>query len=499
MKKIGVILLAFCLVFAFFTGCGGGGDESGDIVMTLIGGSAPQPDIDVVEAEVSRISKEKLGFGVKFKFASVFELSQLYLNWLAAGEEIDLIGLFFVDTLTYINNKSVREIDSLISEENTPHLLEIFERTGGAIKNMGFDGKTYGLTVVPAAGMGRGTAYTVRKDILEQAGLYGTGEGQYVDQQKIDYDDLDRIFAAIKQHSGTTPVTNLPVYPVGNLINVDVSYYLMNVDVLGHGGYTYPSGGLIGTDSTTVVNVYKSDIYKQFVNKMGEWKANGYVHPDADSTSITGDNLFKTGQFVGCFLDFFDSMRDQYEKNYGYEFVQLIFVEPFYTFSNPNGGWHIPSKSKRPVKAIKFLDLMFSDVEVMNTLQYGVLGVHREWADYDAKILRFPEGVNMDNTRYKNMPGLYGDYGLLGSWMTEGIPLEQAIAEKNAIIEADTAKTQAALANPSKGLGFTYNPKSQQARIMNINNVIDKYAKTLSIGKGSKGTDGTWTGPNSNI
>ena len=510
MKKLLVVLLSVCIALGACLSLAGCGDnkETGDVVFTLVYGTAPRADTALVEAEVSKIAKEKLGFGVKFKPVSVFEAGQQYVNWLAAGDEIDVIGLFFVDVPSFIKNKSVREIDSLLTEENAPNILDIKASTLEEIKNKGSDGKVYGITVMPGVGAGvKGGAYMVRKDILETVGLLGAGEGQYADGQKITYSDLDKIFAAIKANPETakTQGTNLDVYPTGNLAVADYSTLMFTVDPLGAtSGTGYPAGGLVGTDSTEIVNIYKSAEYKAVVEKMGEWKSKGYVHPDADSTTSSQSDLFKAGQFVGAFFDNTEAMEKNQEDGWAEKYgglVRLPFVDPYYILSNPNSGWHIPSRSKRPVSAMKFIDLLATDVEVMNCMMNGLDGKHRVWVDQENYIVDFPviDGVKLtsETSGYFGMPGIYGDHSKVGSWMPKGVTAEQAVNDKMTRATTDEALLALALANPSKGVGYTYDASAQSARIGNINTVIAQYAPTLSIGKGSKGTDGTYTGPNS--
>ncbi len=347
MKKIISTVMAFCMCLGVFAGCSkpSAKTEEGDLVVAFIRGSQELTDTAKVEAKVSAMVKEKLGFGIKFKQVNAYAQPDTYSNWLGAQEEIDLLNIVFADPLSYAKDKRVREIDSLLTEENAPYALELLE-TNPSLRVTNTDGKTYGLGTVETA-TGYGGSYIIRQDVLEAIGLYGTEEGQYEDQERISYEDLDKIFAAIKANPETAKTEEgKDVYPTGNLSKIDVTGYFTSEDPL---STTKVSGVLENTTTTTVTNYYASEDYKKIVNKMGEWQEKGYVHPDAATTDSTTTSMFENGQFIGCFLDAPAKLRQDYDAQFGCKFVQLQLQAPRYYYGVPPISWLITSISKRPV------------------------------------------------------------------------------------------------------------------------------------------------------
>lgn len=471
-------------------------DEEGDVVMAFLHAGNIQTSTDKVEAAVSAYVRSKLGFGIEFKLLNVFDQTTVYTNWLVAGEEIDLINVAFSDPSLYINEKRVREISSLITETNTPNLFAELENHGES-KVLGVDGKLYGIGTWESYAY-TGYSYTIRKDVLEAAGLYGDGEGQYSHLEQITYSDLDRIFTAVRNVMPTTG-DGLTVYPCSAIAGTqNYASGLIPFDPMGNN--LLPLAVMLmdpvtGEFTEEVVNYYETDEYKEYVEWIGNAFENGYIHPDAAITTDWFSDFFATEQFVGVLLQTEPGIRYEWETATGLDLIQLPLSTSYTYFTAPAISLMIPSKSERPYRTMQFLDLLYSDEYLINLLQYGVEGEEWEFADQEHGLIW--EASEGSHANYV-IGGFWGDKSIIYQFVNADDDIEAIIAEVELINSERDLLQATAIINRSPASGFIYDTTSQGTRIRNIEaNVLSKYFNTLSVGVGSKGTDGTFTGPGS--
>ncbi len=499
-KKIVATLLTLIVAVSSMcslTACGSGNgphdgsDADGDIVMAFLG-LTQQADMDKVESKVSQYTKEKLGFGVKFTYINVTEQDSKYSAAFAAGEQIDLVNISFGDPSKYIRQNKVREIESLITEENAPHLKQLISENP-AILSRHTDGVAYGLSTINAMNC-YGGCYMVRKDVMQAVGLYGEGDKKYVENQKVTYEDLDYIFKTISADETVSKPGGIKAYPCGNLASEDMVRYFIPYDPV-CSSMTAPIGVIMmndyqnksDADKKKIVNLYETEEYKEYIGWMKKWADAGYMHPDAASPKSTVNENLKSGKFLGCFTDIDPQFATDYTNDYGNvatgkEFMQLTITEPYYYCGAAQIGWYLNYQTKMPKKAIQFLDLVWSDNYLLNLIAYGIEGTQYNFVEGyedDGMIL----GIDQGRKNY-TVGGFYGNqkdyyYFLVGTDAAEFKAKHDGIVTKRAEFEA------AGLANSSVALNFIYNSSKQTNRINNVANTIKKYAGRLSVGKGS--------------
>lgn len=510
MKKGLSIVLAAVMIagsLTAFAACGGGGNngpadaskEKGDVVLSFLHAGTMQKSTPKVEKAVSDYCKEKLGFGVKFKQTNVYNCGSDYQNWIITNQEIDIINVFGADPGSYIKDKSAREMSSLLTEKNAPYLSEeIKGRPESTV--FGNDDKIYGISVFPEYSYA-GYSYMIRKDVLERCGLYSETEtaGKYTDYQQITYSDLNKIFAAVRQTMPTNTQGNT-VYPCtatqGQLYNDGLTCY----DRMG--SEQYPMAVMMvdpvtGEYSGNVENYYTTDAYKEYVQWIGECNEKGYIHPDAETSSESLQDLYKSERFIGAMLQASPGMRAQWEIDYGRELIMLPLSTVYYYVTNPNQALMIPSKSQRPARAMQFIDLLYSDTYLINLMMFGVEG--EEWKFVDKEHGYVTEQSPGSRTNNYVIGGFWGDYAMCYKYVKDDADIEAVIARQLEIDKKSQEFQKIAYTHTSPALGFNYKPdKSHTTTIKNISaNVMSQYYLTLACGGGSKGSDGTYTGAGS--
>jgi putative aldouronate transport system substrate-binding protein len=113
---------------------------------------------------------------------------------------------------------------------------------------------------------------------------------------------------------------------------------------------------------------------------------------------------------------------------------------------------------------------MYSDKEVVNLIQWGIEGEHYVFADEEIGLVTQPEGITAETNGYFMPLGLYGDARMIYFDNVGNNP------------ETNTAYTEAALGNKTKGVGFAYDPSAMTNQIMAIQGVITEYQAALDTG-----------------
>lgn len=96
--------------------------------------------------------------------------------------------------------------------------------------------------------------------------------------------------------------------------------------------------------------------------------------------------------------------------SFGFEVVQVQLCEPYTGYSQAQGiCLSIGRNCENPEKTMQFLNLLYSDVELLNTLVYGVEGKHWVKVEGEDNIITYPEGVTSENVGYSNQGWVFGD------------------------------------------------------------------------------------------
>lgn len=429
-------------------------EETAHIIMTYLTAGTTPADLQMVQDEVNKISKEKINVEVEFKPISIPETFSQYSLWISSGEQIDLMMNAFQGVSNYVNSGSLQELNTLIVE-NAPtisSLMKEYPITDGTVIN----DKIYGIAPV-LYNYGSQGSLIIRKDILDATGV--AAKDMYT------LDDFTEIFAKIKE-------SNPDMYPYG-IIGTDVAAssaygYLGVIDTL---GATPNSGVLMGTDSTKVVDLYETDEYYNYLKTVRSWYEAGYIMPDAATSDSLKTELLGTGVIGSYPMLNKPEMLSDTETQYKMDFEALVTSDPYFASLSPNSGtyWTIPVTSANPEAAMKFLNLMYEDADLANLIHWGIEGTHYVKTDTD-KLITFPDGVTGETSGYYNTLGFYGDRRSEYTW-------SEATSD-----EANEAFTTKAMANSTKAVGYSYNSENMTNQLIAISAVTAQYLPSLETG-----------------
>ncbi|HTG71574.1 MAG TPA: ABC transporter substrate-binding protein, partial [Candidatus Udaeobacter sp.] len=237
-------------------------------------------------------------------------------------------------------------------------------------------------------------------------------------------------------------------------------------DTLGEG-----FGVLPGHDNgLKIVNMYETPEYADMLNTVRRWNQAGYVAKDAATSTETQYNLVKSGKAFSFISHMKPGIETQESRTTGKEMVSVHFRPAVTATSNIISiMWSIARNSKDPERAMMLLNLMYTDKDFINLLDYGIEGKHYE--KVSDNIIDYPQGVDATNSGYNLQMGwMFGNQSLSHIWNGDDPELWNKLAEfnKNAV--------------KSKALGFTFNADTVKTEIAAVTNVQNQYKIALETG-----------------
>lgn len=427
---------------------GQSGDEIEEIVFTYYVNSTIANDLQKVQDAINEITEKEINVRVILQPISLGVYNQQINLMLSSGERMDLFGMSGSLLANYVALGQCIPIDDLLAEYGQG----ILENVGNDfLKGGRVGGVTYG--VMPMRDIAQGRALYIRKDYVEKYNL---------DLSAIKtMADVEPVLAAIK--AAEPDMYPLVIEKNDTLTPVELCSVKDNVGD-GYGVLKYAE------DPYTVVNYYASEEYKEAVELMRKWYLAGYISPDVTTNTENIATQMKAGKGVCYFYTTKTGMDAQESKANNHEMVHADIVTPYIsTFSAQLLTYGIAQQSEHPEAAMKFLNLLYTNKDVLNLLDWGIEGEHYVFTE-DGHIT-YPEGVDATNSGYNvNMTWAFG------------YTFNSHIWEGNSLTMWEDSK--AALKNSaiSPTMGFTYDSTPVTNEVAALANVTAEFRLGLETG-----------------
>lgn len=461
-KRLGAAVLAASMAMSL-AACGGSGNsgetsggasaggESGSngeikTISMYTMGIGNTTDYKMVQDAINEISREKIGVEVDWTVLDIGQWFEQYNLLLSGSESVDLMPNLG-GIANGVRQGAFLEMEDLYAEYGQDIATYYYE----AFLNCGFvNGHLYGIA--GQKDFAATTNITYRQDIVDELGL---------DVSNVtSLEDWEPIMAAVQE---AYPNMSMFVSNGGNSLNQFNSY---NWDTLGDGlGVLLDYG-----EGTEVVNLYESDIYYDIVKTMERWYNEGYVAKDTATSPDNYGNLIKAGNAFCSITTGNPGIADEASTNTGYPMGSIAITEPL--SGTPNVTtlmWSIPVTSKEPEAAMMFLNLMYSDSDVSNLLNYGIEGTHYQVQE-DGK-LNYLEGQDGGSCTYHpEMTWIWPNTYIAGQWATA----TEDLGTKMRAFNESSKKSSA--------MGFTFDSSAVANQITACSNVVQQYAYGLEVG-----------------
>lgn len=462
MNKSALLGMVGMLAASLLSACGSSDDaqtasegQPYNIVMQVpVVGDSPSGLADVEQA-ISKISEEKIGVTVTLEPVNAFNLGTETSLAVSSGEKLDLSLSLYSGVANLVSSGTIIELDELLETYGK----DIVDITGIQLAGGIYDGNQY---AVPISNVnGNETAFAARKDILDKYNIT-------IDPDKIySTEEIEEIFATVKEGEGDSFYILAGQYGQSDL----PLSALRPVDFFGAGVGLDFTGNY---DSTDVVNMYASDMYKEYAGKMYDWAQKGFYSPDAVSTSEGAEEQIASGKYLGVFANNSGTLSSEYSARIGTEMVSITTQPALATTSQFQATlWSIPSTSENPEKAMEFLNLTYNDPAITNLLMYGIEGVSYEVVEEDefGRVIQPIAGESSATVPY------WSNFAAFGNRLKMNIVSPSATTLNRDIQEfSDSVELQ------SPALGFVPNFDDVSTEYSAVNSVISQYRGIINSG-----------------
>lgn len=459
-KKIS-LLLSILLTVVLFSACINKKNENTNIrdesttelKMCYVTFSTIPKDLNLVTAEINKITKAKINATVKIEPIMVSEYSQQINLKLNSNENLDMFltgtlsGIFDYPVLA--SNGKLYPLDDLIRNKGEG----IASALGDEYLNVSrINGKIYGLPTVKDMTAEHGIK--IRRDLAEK---------YKIDISKIKtLGDLESVMKLIHENEpnqylgvmgGTSIVDCLGVSACGDKL-VDGFGVLMNPNNL------------------KVVDYYETSEYVQLLKKIRRWYTLGYIWPDIVTNKENDSLLLKENKLYGA-TSYINPLSQYLEARAVESPVVIVPIYPAIksTSTVTNFMWAIPSYSKNSEKAMEFLNLMYTDKDIINLLDYGIEGIHYKKVTGSEEMIDVMPGIDIGENRYNlNQEYMFGNEFLSHIWNGSPLDIWKQIDSfnKNAV--------------KSKALGFVFDMTPVKAEYTKVSSVVSQYKTALENG-----------------
>ena len=456
MKKLLTVLLALLLCLSL-AGCSSSSEEvdTGEKatltfeISTLFIVPAVEATQNVEQEMNAYLAELGKNYEIKLKVTAIGDyLTTVPMELAGGGDDCpDIVQVFSlasdVDNGYYVN------LDEYLEKELKP--------TADLIGNVIGSGKVNGSYYMIPRYFGT---------VLDWKWIYNTEyvEGAGVDVSKIH--DIDTLEEACAQMKAKYPNDYFIVYT-----NQFDYLYRQSTKTSVVGTY----GATIG-ESKEVVNYYETDAYKNAVYKAYDFRQKGYADPEGSNNTASHDTVVMNGDSKGVIMGHSaqtDAIADMFTNTNTYGATFGAVTIGMDDLATDTLGVGISYTCKHPEYAADFINLLYTDEYVWDTLIYGKEGQDYAW-NADHTLFTYPEGLDFNTIPYN----LQYSCGMIGNgFYTKAF---EGATDSGSDPEYGMKLMGEAWCPPL--YGFTPNVANVANEVAAVQNVVEQYNDVLLYG-----------------
>lgn len=407
-----------------------------------------------VEEAMNKILAAKIGAKIKLHPYGFTEAGQKINLVLQSGEACDLISVGqFVAYVPAASSGGLLALDDLLPKY-APNLVKRF-------KPEWFDAARVAGKIYNAPNYNGWTSYAgfwARSDLIEKY--------KFDWKNTKTWEDWEPLFDQIVQNEkGVTPLLSSDFwgqfwYP---------SYY--GYDPIDESIGSGRGGSLIGVNvndtARQVQLVLDTPEYRKMLDLAHKWYGKGYVLkdiiPDNDMGAKRSELKFGAFMFPGT-GDFSTKAMADTEWAAVPIYTQHLQPATILTTNIGRTGYAVCATSKHPDLAVKFIEEMNQDADLLNLINFGIEGKHWAWKDQANKVIELNPGKPLDQSTW--LPNAYWEFGdRRNLYLTD--PTDVGVWDR--IDQGINA------AKISPLMGFTFDPTPVKNDIAAVNTVAEEY------------------------
>jgi putative aldouronate transport system substrate-binding protein len=318
--------------------------------------------------------------------------------------------------------------------------------------------------------MADGEIYGVRNN-KELACGYGVAMATSV------LDELGYDVSTIKTEADLTELLRLvkenypDMYPIVSDNGTMGNNYLNAVDWLGTENDFGVLENALDSDTTTVVDWWSSDTYKEICNVRHQWVEEGLMMPDPTINSESAASLISAGKAFCYLTDTKPGIESQWERSTGIDITIVDVVPTFSVTNNLNNKWYVPYTSEEPYRAVQILNEMYSNADLANIFIYGIEGVNYQVVDEENGIVDYADGVDASTNDYAMDSWAWPNELIAYKWVSDGADIWNETIRSN----------EEAVQSPAKG--FNFDSSSVENETVACTAILEKYRNGLNTGE----------------
>ncbi|HEX3030434.1 MAG TPA: ABC transporter substrate-binding protein [Clostridia bacterium] len=466
IKRFGCIIFSIAFVFSFMlSGCGSSDTETSDSTSADKAEKlkpyeinayflAPQcKDLKLVQDKINKILKKKINATIKLNYFWWDNYQSKQQLAVASTKRIDVMfSPSWWGFNDYVAKKAWLPLDDLLAEYGKDIVANI---PPAYLKGPIVNGKLY---AIPTAKDMFGTGgFIFNKALIDKYGF---------DIKTISKpEDIEPWLKKIKEKEpGIIPFLST---------KGDQQQYLVQDFQINVGTVDVPVGYQKTDGHVTICNLLETDISKRIFKLSRSWYKKGYINKDV--ATLQDGTPMKKAKKVFCWTEQLKPGKaDELTAQFGYKLVQAnAWKDIQYYETTPdltNSQLVIPSTSDDPARAMMFINLLFTDKELKNLLDWGIEGKH--YKKIGENQIDFADGVTADNSGYYGLAqwAMGGSQFLDYLWASESPDKWQKMQEFN-----DSAK-------PMKIVGWTYDSSKVKSEIAALSPIGQNQVQPLSEG-----------------
>jgi putative aldouronate transport system substrate-binding protein len=407
----------------------------------------------MIQDALNEITIDKLGIEVELQISDFASYQQNMTLSLSGGEQIDIMANI---TSTYANFAQQGYFTDLEEDD----ILSTYG--SGIIETMGEEnidacrigGVLYGLPNNRDMAQGRGCAAIARQ--------YLDGIGYEVDDSteimRITLDELNDIYAQLHEA--------YPDKEVYRPISTSMQQF-SNVDLLGGSAF----GVLLDNGKELKVeNLFTSDFYKEYCERMYDYNQKGYISQDAATDTTAVGELVKAGTLMSYTTGGKPGIKAQETSLCGQEMVIFQTMDNYISSTSvAQFPWAVPITTEDAAAAVTLLNEFYTNAELQNILAWGIEGVH--YVIGDDGLATYPEGVTASTSGWNHSMGwLMPNQFLTYVWEGNDPDLWDEMKEFNSSAIVSAAS------------GFTFNSENVLNEVTAVQNIYNEFQASVECG-----------------
>lgn len=381
--------------------------------------------IKPIEDAINQISEEKIGVHVNFEFWDGGSYATNIGLAMAGGEVIDLMQMIPAQACSFNTMYAAGQLMDI-----KPYLTQDYAAGMYALLENYLPAFTYndGIYGVPAYRIYPSNQYCLmRGDILDELGLRDAALSMetWQDLEDIVYEVADK--TDIYGYTGS--------WQAETLTNNSVLFKSMETMGPFSDNYVFDNAGdqlnIIYVDEDNKVHLsYEQPEWIAACKLAAKWYEDGVLYPDAIVNQESCDTALKNGMAFSCIEMSEIGVEVSKTNSIGYPIVCPKLAGGIVkTATLTYWGMAVPVIAEEPEAAVKFMNLLYTDKDVINLLCWGIEG--ENYVVNENGEAAYPEGVDAQSVSYHSFDWFLGSQMLILPWEGQGGDFREQAEREN--------------------------------------------------------------------